>query len=92
WTDESCLRLLANSSAAMKPEPRLLVIERLLETTAGCSLPMNFLSDMHMMTLFPGARERTPEEFSRLFRESGLREPKIIPTRSPFGILETGLA
>lgn len=92
WNDESCLRLLANCRAAMKPEARLLVIERLLETTAGCSLPMNFLSDMHMMTLFPGARERTPEEFSRLFRESGLREPKIIPTRSPFGILETGLA
>jgi hypothetical protein len=42
--------------------------------------------------LFPGAKERTPEEFGRLFRESGLTEPKIIPTRSAFSILEAGLA
>jgi hypothetical protein len=92
WNDESCLKLLANCRAAMRPAARLLVIERILESTSGRSLPMNFLSDMHMMTLFPGAKERTPEEFGRLFRESGLTEPKIIPTRSAFSILEAGLA
>jgi hypothetical protein len=44
---------------------------------------------MHMMALFPGAKERTREEFSVLFRKSGFGEPKIIPTRSVFSIVET---
>ncbi|MBM2709636.1 methyltransferase [Mesorhizobium caraganae] len=92
WNDESCLKILANCRAAMNPGGRLLVIERVLETLSGRSLPMNFLSDMNMMVLFPGAKERTLAEFSRLFRESGLREPQIIPTRSPYSILETCLA
>jgi hypothetical protein len=89
WSDESCLKILANCRAAMKPGARLLVIERVLESSSGRSLPMNFLSDMHMMALFPGAKERTPEEFGQLLRKSGLREPQIIPTRSAFSIVET---
>ena len=92
WNDESCLKILANCRAAMKPGARLLVIERVLEVTSGRSLPMNFLSDMHMMALFPGAKERTTEEFGQLLRKSGLREPQIIPTRSVFSIVETSLA
>ncbi len=92
WNDESCLKLLTNCRAAMKPGTRLLVIERILEGSSGHSLPMNFLSDMHMMALFPGAKERTPAEFGHLFHESGLRQPQIIPTRSAFSILETCLA
>nr|MBA3446502.1 methyltransferase [Pseudaminobacter sp.] len=92
WSDENCLRILANCRAAMKPADRLLVIERVLEDATGRNLPINFLADMHMMALFPGAKERTPAEFGRLLRESGMREPRIIPTRSVYSILETGRA
>ena len=92
WNDESCLKILANCRAAMKPASRLLVIERPLEDLSGRILPMNFLADLHMMVLFPGAKERTPAEYASLFRDSGLREPRFLPTRSAFSIIETGLA
>jgi SAM-dependent methyltransferase len=92
WSDESCLEILANCRSAMRPGGRLLVIERVLEGPSGRSEPMNFLADMHMMALFPGAKERTLEEFSRLFRQIGFREPKLIPTRSVFSIVETSPA
>ena len=92
WSDESCLKILANCRAAMSPGSRLLVIERPLEDMSGRNLPMNFLADLHMMVLFPGAKERTPAEYARLFRDSGLQAPRIMPTRSAFSIIETGLA
>jgi O-methyltransferase domain/Dimerisation domain len=92
WNDESCLKILTNCRLAMRPGARLLVIDRVLEGPSGRNLPMNFLADMQMMALFPGAKERTTEQFSELLVKSGFREPKFIPTRSPFSIVETALA
>jgi hypothetical protein len=68
---------------------RLLVIERVLDTAPGQSDPMSFLTDMHMMLLFPGAKERTLPKYSRLFRDAGFEEPCLIATRSPISICET---
>lgn len=92
WSDESCLKILASCRRAMKPDARILVIDRVLEGPSGPSVPMNFLADMHMMARFPGAKERTREEFGALFRQVGFKEPTIIPTRSVFSIIETSLA
>jgi hypothetical protein len=44
---------------------------------------------MDMMVLFPGAKERTLTEFARLLQQAGFAEPRLIPTRSPFSIIET---
>lgn len=89
WNDEACRKILGNCKAAMSEASRLLVIERVLDVEPARFLPLNFLSDMHMMMLFPGAKERTPAEFSQLFRQAGFADPRIMPTRSPFCILET---
>lgn len=89
WSDKRCLKILANCGAAMGRGARLLVIERVLDDRPGQTIPMNFLSDMIMMAMFPEAKERTPSEFGRLFRETGFGEPRLIPTRSPYCIIET---
>jgi len=89
WNDACCLKILANCRAAMGPQSRLIVIERVLDDTTSRNNPMNHLSDMDMMVLFPGAKERTLEEYGRLFAASGFCEPRLIPTRSPFSIIET---
>jgi O-methyltransferase domain len=65
-----------------------LVIERVLDTAPGLSNRMDFLTDMHMMVLFPGAKERTSKEFAKLFREVGFSAPRLIGTRSPYYIVE----
>jgi hypothetical protein len=89
WNDERCLRILRNCRAVMHRGARLLVIERVLDLSPGKSDPTSFLSDMDMMVLFPGAKERTLAEFAGLFRQSGFAEPRLIPTRSAFSIVET---
>jgi hypothetical protein len=88
WNDERCLKILANCHAAMKKDSRLLVIERVLDAAPGQSNRMDYFTDMHMMMLFPGAKERTLKEFARLFREVGFSEPRLIRTRSPYWIVE----
>lgn len=86
WNDASCLKILANCRAAMAPNARLLVIERVLSEDTD---PTSFLSDMDMMVLFPGAKERTLAEYTHLFLQSGFTAPRLIKTRSVFSILET---
>ncbi len=86
WDDEHCLRILANCRASMPPGSRLLVIERVLDPTSD---PMNYLSDMDMMLLFPGAKERTLKEFAELFTAAGFGPPSLTLTNSPFSIIET---
>lgn len=89
WNDEQCLRILENCRAAINPGGCLLVIERILDADGSLYNPMNFLDDMLMMTLLAGAKERTSLEFSKLFIEAGFSEPKLIPTRTSYCILET---
>jgi hypothetical protein len=86
WDDEHCLRILNSSRDAMRGDSRLLIIERVLERAGN---PINYLSDMDMMVLFPGARERTLKEYGELFSAAGFGAPTLIWTRSPFGIVET---
>ena len=89
WSDERCLQILRNCHAAMNDTGRILVIERILDTVPGRTNPINFLADMHMMVMFPGAKERTLEEFSQLFTKAGFTAPRLIPTRSAYCVLET---
>jgi hypothetical protein len=85
WDDDHCLHILRNCHAAMPGEARLLVVERVLESGGN---PMNYLSDMDMMVLFPGARERTLKEYGELFTGAGFGAPTLTRTRSPFCIIE----
>jgi hypothetical protein len=89
WDDSSCHEILANCRTAMGTGARLLIIERVLDLAPGRTDPTSFLSDMDMMVLFPGAKERTLTEFARLLQQAGFAEPRLIPTRSPFSIIET---
>jgi hypothetical protein len=86
WSDERCAQILANCRAAMRPDSRLLVIERVLTDGENA---MNYLSDIEMMVLFPGAKERSVEEYSQLFATADLVPGRLIRTRSAFSIIET---
>jgi hypothetical protein len=44
------------------------------------------------MLYFPGGKERTEREFCELFSKAGLRLTKIVPTRSPFSVIEAEAA
>ena len=87
WDDDRCATILANCRAAMGPNKRLLVIDRLLEQEPGRTNPMNFLADITMMVHLHG-RERTPAELTDMLTSAGFSQPRIVRTTSPFSILE----
>ena len=76
----------------MGPDARMLIVERVLDLAPGKTDATSFLSDMDMMVLFPGAKERTLPEFNALLGQAGFAAAALIPTRSAFSILETQLA
>jgi hypothetical protein len=85
WSDDCAIRILKNCRSAMSPEARLLVIEVVLpladEPVFGSLLDLNML-------VMSGGRERTKDEYCRLFEEGGFRLTQAIPTRALVSILE----
>jgi len=88
WDDERATRLLRNCHRALAPGGRLLLVEMLipLDNRPAPSKAM----DLNMLVLL-GGRERTEEEFDRLLRTAGFRLERVIPTHSPFSVIEAAL-
>jgi hypothetical protein len=80
YADEECTRILGNIRRAMRPDARVLVLEKPVpvDDTPG---PGRWL-DLHVMLLTGGA-ERTLEEYSALFARANLRLARTLPTAHP---------
>jgi hypothetical protein len=80
YDDDDCLRMLVNVRRAMKPDARVLVLEKTVPTddTPG---PGRWL-DLHVM-LLTGGRERTVPEYEVLLDKAGLRLARVLPTAHP---------
>ncbi len=85
WDDEHAARLLANCHRALTPAGKLLLIEMVVppDNRPSPAQPM----DLNMLVLL-GGRERTAEEYGSLLGGAGFRMERIIPTHSPFSIVE----
>ena len=80
YDDAECLRILASVRRAMQPQARVLVLEKPIPTDDRPT-PGRWL-DLHVM-LLTGGRERTVEEYERLFEQVGLKLARILPTKHP---------
>jgi hypothetical protein len=80
YDDDDCLKMLNNVRRAMKPDSRVLVLEKTVPTddTPG---PGRWL-DLHVM-LLTGGRERTVPEYEALFDRAGLKLSRVLPTAHP---------
>lgn len=85
WPDAESTRILERVRAAMHAESRLLVVEILASPEAG---PV----DLMMMVLFGEGRQRSPEEFARLFGAAGLELARVLETGSEAAIVEARVA
>jgi hypothetical protein len=74
WDDEACVRLLRGLRATMDAASRLLVIAR-VPTDDGRG-PLAALWDLQLLVLI-GGRERTLEDYHRLFGRSGLAVERV---------------
>jgi hypothetical protein len=84
WDDTDALRLLSTCRAAMAPDARLLVIERVVPE--GNAPAEAKLFDINMLVV-AGGRERTELEYRRLFAAAGLAQERIIATRAPLSVI-----
>jgi O-methyltransferase/methyltransferase family protein len=85
WTDDQCVTILNNCRAAMPKRGRVLVVDTVIES--GNRPQWGKLLDITMLVV-TGGRERTREEFTRLFERAGLRVKRVIPTKCPLSIVE----
>ncbi len=77
WDDERAVKILRNCHHAMKDEDGILVFETMVQDNYDS--PEGKVNDIHMMMVTPGGRERTAEEFARLFQAAGFILTRIIP-------------
>ncbi|HEX4388919.1 MAG TPA: methyltransferase [Steroidobacteraceae bacterium] len=85
WSDAQALAILRNCRRAMSPGAKLLVTERVIDPRAEGSDTR--LSDMFILALL-GGRERTASEFTVLLAKAGFAVTRVVPTKSPFSIVE----
>lgn len=85
WDDAEAIKILRNCRAVMPDSARLLVVERLVRP-ANEPDPVKF-ADLMMLVML-GGRERTADDFRTLYAQAGFRLTQIVPTGSPYSIIQ----
>jgi SAM-dependent methyltransferase len=85
WDDERATRLLQNCHRALAPAGKLLLVEMVVPPDNRPS-PAQAM-DLNMLVIL-GGRERTEAEYGRLLEAVGFRLERVIPTHSPFSVIE----
>ena len=78
WDDARCHKILVNTRRAMSPGHRLVLAEALVEERE--SLAPSLLSDVHMMTVCDGGKERSRVAFESLLSAAGFKPGRVFPT------------
>ncbi len=78
-------RLSDRRDLALEPAGTLLLVEMVIPPDNQPS-PAQAM-DLNMLVLL-GGRERTEEEYRRLLQAVGSRLERVIPTHSPFSVIE----
>ena len=88
WDDERAVRILRNCRGALDSRGKVLVVERRLDRDYRRALPVLHV-DMQMLVNL-GGRERTDEEYDRLFADTAFQLTAIVPLNDPaqFAVFE----
>lgn len=85
WDDERSLAILRSINRAINEGGKLLIVETVVPE--GNEPHYAKLLDLEML-VSPGGIERTASEYRDLLAQAGFRLTRIIPTKSPFSIIE----
>lgn len=86
WDDAASIAILSTCAKALPPGGRVLVVEMVVPPPGEKHFAK--LLDLEMMVITDRGRERTEEEYGKLFRGAGLRPTRVVPTLSPVSIVE----
>lgn len=85
WDDERATKILQNIQQAMNPDGKVLIVE--VVVPEGNEPHYSKVLDLEML-VSPGGVERTAAEYRELLAAAGLRLTRIVPTKSPFSVIE----
>ncbi len=86
WEDSDAIAILENCRKAMGPQAKVLLIEMVIpKGNDPC-----FGKWLDLMMLLVRGRERTEEQYGRLFAAAGLELQRVIPTVGEVSIIEAG--
>lgn len=85
WSDSECATILRNCHQALKPNGKVLLVEMIVppDNSPSMAQPM----DLNMLVLCTG-RERTESEYQDLLATAGFKMERVVPTLTPFSIIE----
>lgn len=85
WDDESSVKILRNIRSVMNENGKVLIIEMVVpeDNEPHPSKALDVL-----MLVMEGGKERTKDEYGKLLEASGFRLTRIIPTKSPYSVIE----
>jgi|SRR5215831_1647122 len=85
WNDEQSVAILKNCARALPDNGKLILVEAVVPSTSEPHFSKFIDLNMLVMT---GGRERTESEFRQLYEDSGFKVTRIVPTESPFSVIE----
>jgi ubiquinone/menaquinone biosynthesis C-methylase UbiE len=85
WNDEQSVAILKNCHRALTENGKLILVEAVIP--AGSEMHFAKFMDLNMLVM-TGGRERTEAEFRDLYERAGFRLTRIVPTESPFSVIE----
>ncbi len=86
WNDTDSIKILKIINKSMNTGSRLLIIETILKNDNNYSFGK--MLDILMLVITKDGRERTLDEFKSIFEKSGFAVRRIIPTITPFSLIE----
>lgn len=89
WNDADALAALTSIRRAMRPDARLVLVERVLADapTGGSADESDVLTDLLMMVR-NGGRERTASAYRALLTDAGFEMLRIVPLDAPRRLIE----
>jgi hypothetical protein len=85
WDDEKSVAILQNCHRALPENGKLILVEAVVPE--GPEPHFSKFIDLNMLVM-TGGRERTEDEFRALYEAAGFRLTRVVPTESPFSVIE----
>ncbi len=85
FDDKTCKTILGNIKKVMTKDGKILIVEMDMKKRNKPSMGKSF--DIQMLVGVKGGRERTIDDFKKLFGNSGFKFEKVIKTITPFHII-----
>ena len=85
WNDEQSIAIMKNCHRALPENGKLILVEAVVPP--GDEMHFAKFIDLNMLVM-TGGRERTEEEFRQLYEAAGFRLTRVVPTESPFSVIE----